>query len=162
MEQPWTVVKKRSKANAEKREARYVSSSTVEGKARAKGANKLKAMEIADAEWEAWIKDTVTGMKADRATVCLMFYIGGGGDLKYHSDASGYPSEIKAKLKSLRQVSGVKADKASVCAEEQLLVDHDGNDYILSIAFDRYGKKTACQGCRVLLKHYEIKDMWRK
>lgn len=162
MEQPWTVVKKRGQASAEKREARYVSSSTVEGKARAKGANKLKAMQIADTAWDEWIKDQVTGMKSDEATVCLMFYVGGGGDLKYHWGASGYPTEIKAKLKALRTVSGVKADKASVCAEEHLLVGHDGNQYILSIAFDRYGKKTACQGCRVLLKHYEIKDMWRK
>lgn len=158
----WTTYKTPRKLKTERREAAYASTSTVEGKARAKGANKLKAMQLADAEWERWIKDKVTGMKSDEATVCLMFYVGGGGELKYDWDTSGYPTEMKTKLKALRKVSGVALDKASVCAEEHLLANHDGNQYILSIAFDRWGKKTACMGCKLLLKQYEIKDMWRK
>ena len=162
MEPAWTVVKKPNQVKAEKREARFASTSTVEGKAREKGANKLRAMEMADAAWKEWVQEKVASMKSDEGTVCLMFYIGGGGQLRYDSDASGYPSEIKARVKTLRQLSQVDADKASVCAEEHLLANNDGNKYILSIAFDRNGKKVACSGCRLLLKHYEIKDMWRK
>jgi hypothetical protein len=147
------------KSSRAKRESKFKATATVEDKAKSKGAYKLTALEKAGAEWEAWIRGEVTAMTSQEGTVCLMFYPTSSGELLYDDDKSGFPQEIKSNLKALRKVSGVDANKASVCAEEHILVRGDGNKYLFSIAFDRNGVKPACRGCRALLQHYAIKDL---
>ena len=154
--EPWTEVTSKAK----KREDQFVATLTVDDKAKAKGAYKATALDMAESAWYEWIKETVEKGDSAEKTVCLMFWPSGGGELAYDHGVSGYPKEIKSNVKALRKVCGIDPDKKTVCAEEHLMVDSkNGDKYLFSIAFDRNGVKPACAGCKKILKQYAIKDL---
>ena len=156
----WEVAKSRKKKQGDRREAKYQPPSASATLADDKTAFRTTVI--------AWINDnkkTITDkLPKDcdvEKTVCFMFYKTSAGEVGHSHDFSGWPSEMKAALKTIREEHKISADKATVCAEEHLIKEDPTTTFLFSIAYSKdHGFKKACSaGCSTLLEKRGIEDL---
>lgn len=151
----WTEVVSKKKAQKQKKMTMYAPHIQEEYQESERDSYKRTALDFAKRQAASLVKE-VSGTQ----TVCLMFYRN-ASRLMYLKDYSGTAEGATTNFRVVREISGVKADKKSYCAEEHLIVGNKGTyNFMFSIAFDINGVKQACGGCRKLLETYGIKDLY--
>jgi len=166
MAEEWvTVMSTKNKSHAGKAEG-YKSTLTGDagaGKKAEKIAYREQAESISMSLWVNSLRAKVQARESKTRTICVMFYLAGPGRLGYVTSESGFPAEMKAKCKALRDAADANVKNVNYCAEEHVLAWNSGaeNDkYLFSIAFDGRGEKPACKKCRKILAMYQIEDLF--
>ena len=100
-------------------------------------------------------------LSSAQAVVCLMFYES-EGTLLYVASNSGFPKDIKQKIRALRNACRISSSHALAdryCAEEHILAEHRDKNFLFSIAYRKGGSVEACSKCKQILSTYGIEDI---
>jgi hypothetical protein len=149
----WIDYKKKRSLKAQKKREHYI---TIEPGIGARGFYRWKAI--------TWIRANESHFREitpDHHMTCLMFFAKSAGGLGYHAGCSGSPKDLGSSLKVLRTTYGISPKKATVCAEEHMLIEYSNVPYLFSISYNHtHGFCRACKwGCAALLEAKGIEDL---